>query len=184
MKSLKLVIASVLAFAAIGVSAQTAQPTAPSKFSGDIGYTSIDWTGGGYTLKPSIVRGTLGYEVSPNLAVEGMIGMGANSSNIQVGSYTVTSKIDSIYGLYLKPKAQVSPELEVYGRLGVTSLTGTFAVQGYTGSYTATESSASYGLGVNYKIAPGAALNLDYTTYYTKNGATANGITAGVAFRF
>lgn len=179
MKSLKLIIASVLAFAAIGASAQ---PTSPSKFSGDIGYTSVAIEGGGYSTAPSIVRASLAYDINPNLAIEGMVGISAVASDFRVGGTTYTAKVDNLFGVYLKPKAQVNQDFGVYARLGYIQATTTAAVNGYYGQEK--NNSVSYGIGATYQVAPTVALNLDYASYYNKNGVSANGLTAGVAFRF
>ncbi len=95
----------------------------------EIGYTTTDYSnsivssaGRSYdlTASPTAIRGILGYEINPNFSLEGMLAQGLNGSNISVSgiSTPVELKIDTMYGIYAKPKVQAFQDLEVFGRIG------------------------------------------------------------------
>lgn len=177
----KIALASVLATAAIGVQAQTY---------GEIGYTSTTFkeTVDGFTVKasPSAIRAILGYELNPNLAVEGMVAIGMGGASIKVNDVSIPGlelKIENAVGVYLKPKMKLNDAVEVFGRLGYASVKGTLSATGL-GSDSGTDNSFSYGAGLSYAIDPKTSLNGDYMQYLSKDGAKVNGFTFGVGYKF
>ena len=60
-----------LAVLAVGAQAQSLY--------GEIGYTGLDYREPGLKVSPGMVRGVVGYDISPNLAVEGMLGLDGGS---------------------------------------------------------------------------------------------------------
>ena len=124
----KIALASVLATAAISVQAQTY---------GEIGYTSTTFkeTVDGFAVKasPSAIRAILGYELNPNLAVEGMVAIGTGGASIKVNDVSIPGlelKIENAVGVYLKPKMKLNDAVEVFGRLGYASVKGTLSATG------------------------------------------------------
>lgn len=179
MKFQKVAMAAAIALTVFGASAQSAK----SKFSAEIGYTAIDYAEPGVSgVKPSVVRTIFGYEVNENLALEGMLGFGAANGSATVLNVPVDLKIDSLYGLYIKPKAMVAENLEIFGRFGYATSKATASARGV--SFSTTNSTASYGVGVSYFLSPSTALSLDYMSYYDKDGVSAKGVTLGVGFKF
>jgi opacity protein-like surface antigen len=177
----KIALASVLAAAAIGVQAQTY---------GEIGYTSTTFkeTVDGFTVKasPSAIRAILGYELNPNLAVEGMAAIGMGGASIKVNDVSIPDlklKVENAVGVYLKPKMKLNDAVEVFGRLGYASVKGTLYATGL-GSDSGTDNSFSYGAGLSYAIDPKTSLNGDYMQYLSKDGAKVNGFTFGVGYKF
>ena len=79
---IKLVIASVLTLAAFSASAQ---------MYGEVGYTSVKLEensyGDNYKSSPSAVRGVLGFEINPNLAIEGMVGLGLGDDKVTLNGH-------------------------------------------------------------------------------------------------
>ena len=177
----KIALASVLATAAISVQAQTY---------GEIGYTSTTFkeTVDGFAVKasPSAIRAILGYELNPNLAVEGMVAIGMGGASIKVNDVSIPGlelKIENAVGVYLKPKMKLNDAVEVFGRLGYASVKGTLSATGL-GSDSGTDNSFSYGAGLSYAIDPKMSLNGDYMQYLSKDGAKVNGFTFGVGYKF
>lgn len=158
----------------------------------EVGYTSTDYSnsvvvsGHSYdiTASPSAIRGIVGHEFTPNFSLEGMLGLGLSSSNLSVSgiSTPVDLKIDSIYGVYVKPKAQVSPDLEVFARVGYAHVRGTSSYQNTSSS--SSGNSFSYGLGMSYAINKQMSVNFDAMSYYDKNSASATGTTIGIGYKF
>jgi attachment invasion locus protein len=178
----KVILASALAFAAIAAQAQTY---------GEIGYTAITLKGStdsdeSAKSSPSAIRGILGYELNPNLAVEGMLAFGMSSAALKVDGVTTSGldlKINDAIGLYLKPKTKLTKDIEVFGRVGYARVKGTLSIPDGT-SDSFSESSFSYGAGLSYAISPATSLNADYMQYLSKDGTTVNGFTFGLGFKF
>ena len=170
-----------LTIAVVAISAQ-AQTYA------EIGYTSTNYEASvlGYNVKatPSAVRSLVGYEVNPNLSLEGMIATGLSDANVSgLGNvYGLTLKIDNMYGIYAKPKFQFTPSLEGFLRIGYAHTSGTVTYQGRSNS--SSGSSLSGGLGLSYAIDSKLSLNIDSMSYYNKDSTTASGITIGLGYKF
>ena len=157
-----------------------------------VGYTSTDYSesvissGNAYKVaaSPTAVRGILGYEVNPNFSVEGMLALGLSDSSISVSgiSTPVNLKIDNLYGFYGKPKLQLSPEMEVFARIGYAHGKATASYQ--STSTTISDSSFSYGMGMSYAINKQMSVNIDAMTYYDKNSTSATGTTVGIGYKF
>lgn len=176
----KLVISSLLAMAAVGAQAQTY---------GEIGYTSISYEEPveGYTVKskPKALRGLVGYELSENLALEGIVGIGLDDADVTVVGRTIPGvklKIDNMYGFYVTPKMKLAENFEGFVRAGFASASGTVSANGQTSS--GTTDGLSYGLGVRYSFDKNTSVSVDYMSYFDKSDSKATGFTVGVGFRF
>src|SRR4051794_34712229 len=81
-------------------------PTAGTMY-GDLGYTQLDIREAGVKVKPGMLRGIVGYNFSPYIAVEGMLGFGVNkdSSNTVVGGLPigVETEVRHMVGIYVTP---------------------------------------------------------------------------------
>ena len=104
--SLKITTAAAFALAALGAHAQSTQPSTP--FYGSIGYEAIGITatGSNGTAKadPGVLMGTIGYQLHPNLAVEGVVGGTVRDDDVRInGAGTgIEGSIDSTYGVLVK----------------------------------------------------------------------------------
>lgn len=141
---------------------------------GELGYTALDYREPGLKVSPGMARGIVGYELSPHLAVEGMVGLGARSDSAS----GTTLKLDNTVGVFGKVQAPVTDALKVYGRLGMarTSLKANGVSDSDTG--------LAYGAGVTYDLSKTTYLNADYTKYYDRDDQKLEGVTVGVGFRF
>lgn len=167
-----------------------ASVAAQAQIYGEVGYTSTNATqniyGDGIKASPSALRGFLGYELNPNLAVEGMVAFGMSDATVKVNGVSATGvklEIDNAFGLYLKPKAKLNDQVEIFGRVGFARVKGTISAAGF-GSESDSDSSFSYGAGLSYAINPTTSLNADYMQYRSKDGFKVNGFTFGVGFKF
>ena len=177
---IKLAIASALTLAAFSASAQ---------MYGEIGFTAVKYEENVFGYKaessPTAIRGIFGYEINPNLAIEGLAAFGLSDDKIKVGGYTIPGanfKVDNVFGIYAKPKFKFTPELEGFVRAGFAQSKGTASLNGQSSS--ASESGFSYGLGVNYALNKTTSLNVDYMSYLDKNESKATGFTFGVGYKF
>jgi hypothetical protein len=167
-------------FAAAGANAQTQGKT--SQFYGEAAVAPIRYEEAGYSFTPTAIRGILGYEAHPNFAFEGMFGFGVSEGSTQIRGANVTFSVDNTFGIYVRPKVALTPEFELFGRLGFARSGATLSVQG--GSISSSESDMSYGFGAALKLSPALALVGDYMSYYNKNGVNAKGVGIGLRFSF
>ena len=140
------------------------------KLSGDHGYTSDP--------KVTSLRGIVGYGLHPNLAVEGALGYGLGSTTVD--GDTLKQKLS--YGFYVKPRYQVTNELEVFARLGYLKDGG--ETSNSTGSDKFTNGTTAWGLGANYAVTKNVYLSSSYGQTYKKDGMKINGLSLGVGYRF
>lgn len=179
MKS-KILIAGLLATSVTFASAQSANND-PALY-GEIGYASLRVKDSGYSMSPTAIRGILGYSINKNLDVEGMLGFGVSKSTVNVSGTNVDVKVGNMVGVYLKPKVNLSNDVELFARLG-------YAKSGIEASARGTSisdsgSDTSYGLGVKFKVANNTSLVMDYMNYYDKDGIKATGFSVGMGFKF
>ncbi len=184
----RLALSLTMAMVAISVQAQTYA---------EIGYVSMSYEKQGSVLgynasvdaSPTAVRGIFGYEVNPNLSVEGLFtsGLGNANASIVVGSTAVpgaTLKVDAIYGLYVKPKTMLTPNLEGFFRIGYANASASSTYQGKSSS--SSGSTPSAGLGLSYTFDNKMSANLDYMIYHDKDsvGAKLSGFAIGLGYKF
>jgi len=186
---------SLLATAAVlacgGAYAQ--QQATQSRLYGELGYSHLDVTsragGVGVSAHPGILRGIVGYNAHPNIAVEGMLGFGVRDGEFSGTALGVPFNGDMsvrrMAGLFVKPKWQ-SANIELFGRFGwVHSRVRTTATAlGVGATQTESEGDAAYGLGVNYQFSPRAYAGLDLMRYHDKDNTKVDGVTLSVATRW
>lgn len=172
-----LVIAAASLFAACAVNAQETP-----KLYGEIGYTALKVEEDELSVKPAVVRGILGADFHPNLAVEGMLGFGVKDDTLTIAGVPVKAEIEHSYGFYIKPKFNATNELELFARLGYAKTK--LKVSALGASASDSEGDVSYGAGLSYSFTPTAYGTVDYMSYYDKDGVKANGFTLGVGFKF
>lgn len=121
-----------------------------------------------------------GQQFSPNLAIEGRIGGGFSDDSAD--GYAV--KVDALYAGYVKGSLPLGQGFSLYGLGGL----GGMHLRRNFGDGDATESGFSYGLGADFALGNGTALNLEWTRLLsgTNFGYDFNTDIAsiGVTFRF
>lgn len=152
-----------------------------------LGFMSYKISRYGISGKPIIARAVAGYDYHPNLAVEGMLGLGMNDVDAYgpFGSaYSV--RAGTLLGVYAKPRLRMGGETELFARIGVVHA-GT-RVSGYTG--TDGGGSLSYGLGFK-TVTPWnsfgnrpVSVAVDYMSYYSGSGVKFTGITVAAGMSF
>lgn len=153
-----------------------------SKYYVEAGYGAMQLKEYGLTATPGVGTLRFGVNLNTNLAVEGLVGTTIVSAKGYVGATPLTVKYDSIYGVFLKAKTEIAPNLDVFARLGYIHATISAAIPGYSAS--AGGSDISYGIGAQYSFTPTVYGLVDYMTYYNKNGATVNGPSVGLGLKF
>ena len=177
-------VSKFIAITAFAITATAAQ----AQIYGEVGYTAlkIKQTSGGTTLtaSPSALGATIGYEVHKNVAVEAMGVFGISDDTIKVNGTSVAAKlkVDSSYGLFLKPKTMLGENFEIFGRLGY--MNSKVSASGAGSSVSAAESSFAYGLGANYYVNKTTYLTVNYMNFYNKDSVKIDGITFGLGMKF
>lgn len=153
---------------------------------GEIGYSQMKLSDGRPSLNPHMVRGILGVDVMPFLSVEGMAGFGVKDDSVTVpapffGATEVTQKIDSLFGLFAKPKYNFGP-VEAFARAGWARTRIKTEALGVSDKET--RNAFAYGAGVNYNFTPNAYVGVDYMSYFNKDNEKGRGWTVGLGMRF
>jgi opacity protein-like surface antigen len=157
----------------LGLVALAAGAQAQSLY-GEVGYTGLDYREPGLKASPGMVRGVVGYEFSPNLAMEGMVGLHGGSDTAS----GTTLKLGNMVGVFGKVQAPLAEGVNVYGRLGVAR--SDLKANGVSDARTG----LAYGVGMSYDLSKTTYLNADYTKYYDRRDQKLEGVTLGVGFRF
>ena len=137
----------------------------------------------GAKLKPAMLSATVGYDLHPNFAVEAMLGLGAKKDSATDGTNSGSIKYKHAYGVYLKPRYQLSQEFEIFGRAGFThgKLEGSDSTGG---NGNVSGGTFSWGLGGNYAIDKQLYLTASYMNFYKKDGLKIDGFNLGVGYKF
>jgi opacity protein-like surface antigen len=175
----KIALLAVTLAASFGAAAQTTPAT--GGIYGEVGYTSLkvkfsDDDGQKYSASPSAIRLIVGTALHPNFAVEGMLAFGAGKDTLS--GTTEKVKLNNAFGIYVKPKMNLTAELELFGRFGYAR--SKVSVGGEKDS----EGDVSYGLGLGYALSKQTSINVDYMSYYKKDGVKVDGFTFGVGYKF
>ena len=133
--------------------------------------TTYSATGG------TAARGIIGVDLVESLALEAMFAPMAKTS----GNNT---KLESIYGLHVKPKIRISERATLFARMGLTFVTGYSTIYNSSFKESSTNNSISYGIGMSYKVSEILSFNADYMNYYNTNSFTVTGLGLGFGFRF
>ncbi len=136
--------------------------------------------------KPDMVGVLAGYEMSPNLAVEGLFATGLSGSDTTLNGATqrspVETKVDHYFGVFVKPKTKLSESVELFGRLG--------RVEGKTSSSTSTSgttdtgSNWAYGVGASYLLSSKTYLTGSFQRTATKDGVKSETLSVGIGYRY
>jgi small nuclear ribonucleoprotein (snRNP)-like protein len=171
--------------AVLALSASLAQ----AQWYGEIGVTplSVKATVDGNTLKsqPTVAGVVVGYEVHPNLALEGVAVTNVDTDTISLNGSEVAGaslKVQRAFGFFIKPKVMLTPELELFGRVG--SIENRTVGQVGSLSATQTDHDLAYGIGLNYHFNKTTYGSLGYTSFYDKNNTTTRGATLAVGMKF
>ena len=184
----RLAIAAAAALAMLG--SAHAQKFSTANAYGELGWTFLKIDGGDFSVRPSAIRGILGYDFHPYLGAELMLMGGVNDDDTTVSVLGVPTnvniKLQNSYGLYLKPKYTWNNQVELFARLGWarSKVKTSVSALGLTGSGSDSDDDFSWGLGANYMFNPRMGVGLDYTVYYDKGDTKVDGWTVSFKYRF
>lgn len=172
-------IARTAAIATLAVGAASAH----AQLYGELNYVDIHdkFTSSGTEYKPHVgaLSATVGYGLHQNLALEGMLAFGVKDDTVA----GVNTEVQHSYGIFLKPRVMLSPEFELFGRIGYMEHK-TKGNMGGLGSVTQRSNDWAYGLGANYYFNKTTYGTLSYLRLYDKDGEQTNGVMLGVGMKF
>ncbi|WP_431258909.1 outer membrane beta-barrel protein [Roseateles chitinivorans] len=173
-------ISVVAAAVLLAAGAAQAQSQATNAVYGELGYTFAKVKDDFYNVsfKPGAIRGIVGWDLHPNVALEGMLAGGVSDDTSQ----GVKTKITRSVGFYVVPKYSFNPQFEVFGRLGYADSKVKFSSS--LGSASGSDSSFSWGLGAKYNFNKQVYGAVDYMSYFDKDTTTVTGVTLSVGYRF
>ena len=177
-------VSKFIAITAFAVTATAAQ----AQIYGEVGYTSLTAkdtsSATTYKASPSALGVTVGYDVHKNVAVEAMGLFGINENTIKENGTSTSNKfkVNSSYGVFLKPKTMLGENFEIFGRLGYMNTKR--SVSGANFSASEASSSLAYGLGANYYVTKTTYLTVNYMNLYNKDSVKIDGVTFGLGMKF
>lgn len=167
-------IAKSAAVAALVLAAAGAQ----AQLYGEVGYSTMKDSADGIDVNLGALSGIIGYGIHPNVAVEGMLAFGVKDDDVLVGSIPVKAELEHAYGVFVKPRVMLSPNFELFGRIGYVeakakATAGAVSVSDSNGDW-------AYGLGGNYYFDK----NTYMTVHYMKYDSDTDGFTLGIGMKF
>jgi Outer membrane protein beta-barrel domain len=132
------------------------------------------------SAEPTLLRGTLGLQVTDSLALEVLGGFNVRSSSVNNagGSNSTSARVDQLLGVYISPKLGLGP-VELYGRLGMAQSKITFKGLG-----SGEDRKASYGFGLRLLPTDHLTLSVDHMQYLNSGGASVQGYSLNLGLRF
>jgi hypothetical protein len=173
---------AALAIAASGALSSASFAAEVGSSYAEIGYGALTYKESGFTLKPSVIKGTFGVVSHEGLAFEAFAATGISDSTVRYLNVPVTLSVDSAFGVYARPFFRLGESGEVYARLGFFH--GTLSVSALGYSYGSSGSDISYGVGAAVNLSKSTALTVEAMNYYDKDGIQVTSVGAGVRFNF
>lgn len=178
----------VLAAMAVASASTLAQTQSDPRMYGEVAYNLVnikevdgpDWI----KARPSVATGIVGYKFHPNLSVEGMLGLGVSGDKVDLNGMetVVDAKISNAFGVFVRPSVKLGDSVELFARLGYVQSKIKLSVPGF--SISDSGGSTAYGLGGNFYLSKQSYLQLNWTSYYKKDGLKIQGVGLGYGFRF
>jgi outer membrane autotransporter protein len=146
----------------------------------EAGLAQVTLSTSGVSLKPTDALVRFGYNFTRNFSGE-IIGAASVSSDSFMGA---DFKLDSAYGVYLKGQVEAAPNFELFAKVGWVHATLSGSIPGTGISVSSSDSSFSYGAGLQYLFNKNWYVQGDYASYYDKSGDTIKGPSISVGYRF
>lgn len=177
MKNPNYALVSLLAVLATGT--VSAQSMSNQGYYGEVGYTAwnLKNDNNGFDITPKLARLIVGKEINKGLAVEGTYAFTASNDSGVVSGTKYTGKA-SLIGAYLKPKFELSKDVEAFARIGALHT----KYEDEASSFSKTK--LSYGIGVQTQFTQDIYGQVDYMNYGKQDGITLKGFTVSVGTRF
>ncbi len=180
MNSSKHALVTLFAILAAGtVSAQSMSNN--SGYYGEIGYSAIKLDDGAAIVTPKLARLIVGTTINTNLDVEGMIAVTMTKADWKIDEITGKASAKH-FGLYAKPKFEIAPDTEVFGRIGISRTSWKSETATDSGSDAFTK--LAYGIGIQTQFNKDVYGQIDYMNLGKKEGVSVKGFTFSIGTHF
>lgn len=158
---------AVIAFAAPALAQEPAGGFTDTSAYGSIGYSRVQTNGEDELadINVNAVTGRAGIRFGRYVGVEGEVSFGAGSETVDVLGVDVEVELDASFVGYLVGAIPITPNAEVFARVGYgrTGITASNDEAGVSSS--ASEVSVNYGIGGSYFFDGRNGVRLDYTRF-------------------
>jgi|688.fasta_scaffold508116_2 hypothetical protein len=147
----------------------------------DIGYSKIYYKqNNGLTFEPDHIR----FSVSQD-NFEAIASVSVDSKTKNFNGQDQKFNVPYILGFFYKPEFVVGYGINIYGKLGLTrSSNESKTVSAPYQTITSTANGLAYGVGVNFLSTQWTKLNLEYTSFYNRNGISVQGLSISNSIQF
>ena len=149
----------------------------------EVGYAHAKLESSGLpSVTPGVIAARFGYNFTKNFAAEAFLATGVSSKDIDVAGIPVSVKIDSAYGVYLKAKVEVGNGFELFAKPGYIHAKLKASAGGFSAS--TSDDSFSWAIGGQYNFTDRMYGQLDYASYYDKQGDKVSGPSISIGWKF
>jgi len=150
----------------------------------NLNFLDLDYSQNGINDDASLTAGTfrLGAQINKYLSGELRAGMGFSDDTVNISGYKVDIELDSFFGAYLRGGFPVTEKIYPYAVFGVTRGKLTASFQGFSESDSETDT--SFGVGVDFTLIDQVTLNVEYMSWFDKDGAEIDGFSVGASTAF
>lgn len=181
----KLVVAALLSLATT-VSMAQAQTKKDDGFYAELGYAQAYYTepGANFNHAMGVLKG--GYNINKYIAAEVMVAGNLNDAVFYSGSTRIVASVSNAYGAYGKFSLPVNEDFSLFARVGVTNarVDATATNGSRSASAWSSGSDFSYGGGAQFNFTKNIYGQVDYMSYYDKNGITVSAPSISVGYKF
>lgn len=177
MKNSKNTLVALLTVLATG--AVSAEPMPNQGYYGEVGYLALNLKNrnNGFDATPNLAQVTFGKEIDKNLSAEGSYAFTVSKDSSVVSGTNYTAKA-SAFGVSLKPKMEITKDVEAFARIG--AIHSKYVDEASSVSKT----KLAYGIGIQTQFTKDVYGQVDYMNYYKQDGLSAKGFTISVGTRF
>ena len=142
------------------------------------------------TFQPRTARLTLGQVVSSSMAVEEFAYVSSSSPAMDTTlnglATNVSKKQNNLYGIALRPFVNVTPNFELFARLGVAraEIQTTTVSAGQSQTTTTAATHPFYGGGASYAFNRTVKATVDVSKFGNKNDTQLSNVSLGLCFNF
>jgi opacity protein-like surface antigen len=162
-----------LRFCIIAAVAMTFTSLEVNAASFNIQYAMLDTDFGGVDLEPTALQFGFSNPIGTNIAVDGVLAIGLGDDEISVSgggdSFTLGFELANLIGIYARAFADIAPNSQVYGRVGLAKIEYDMSVNGFisgfgniSGTVSEDDTGLTYGIGAIFGVSPNGAIVVEY----------------------
>lgn len=177
MKHTPFVLACAATFLLTTLPAHAEQPARPNMYA-EVGYTQHDYKESlpefpaAGTFSTGALTGLFGYQIIPNLAVEGLLGMGTGKRGVtlKVNSVDIPNDtratIKHTVGVFVKPSVAVTDSIDLFARVGWVQ--HKLSISNPMDSVSVNQADVAYGIGANFNFSSTSYIQASWMNLYRK----------------